>query len=688
MVPLDHPVRKGMWGSLHRQVVYEGPSLIALIVVVIGHADDDLDLAVAVDVAGRAHRVAEIGVSLIVSGGPVGGGGGAAGGAVVDIGLRLVRSIVVRLGCADDDVVVAVAVHVPGRPHRVAEVVVGYVPCNRPSSGDRQPGGRASVEVGPACFVRGSVVILTDDDVVVAVAVHIPGRPHCPAQASLIAGLDAPVRGGRKPSRRAVVDTGPVCSSKISVCANDHIVVAVIVDVPGRPHRVAKLGVGLVALGGPVRGSGKPPRRAVVDIDAALVVLAVVIFRRADDDVVIAIAVDVPGRPHRVAKLGVGLVALGAPGRGGGQAGWGTVIDVGPAFVLLTVTVHDRADDDVVVAVAVDVPRRPHRVAQNRQFLIPFDDPGLGDGGAGRRAVVDIGAARIPPCTAIVLGRTDDDVGKAVAVHVPRRCHRVAQLCLGLVALDGPAGGGGQGVHGDGVDGVGGIEDDADAPLTPALSPRGEGEAGGEGAASGVVDAQFAVAQDAHAEGSGELNGLAVGGEVGGEVAVEGQFEDDFGTRSRRRLVEGKALLQAPFVVHIPPGKGRVGVLVGYAVIVGGEDCRPDRLHRVGTCAEHSRSIAVAGQCQAPLPGRGFVVKEAGDDPHAVWGEIGAQVVGTVGGLVGRLHAIQVGPLLPGNAILGAGNVLLHCRPPVGGDAGDAGQFFWQIVFHSRLRRR
>ncbi len=517
-----------------------------------------------------------------------------------------------------------------------------------------------------ACCAN-SMLRLANDDVVVAVAVHVPCRAHRAAEAGELSGLDGPIRSGGKPSRRAVVDIDAMYRGRGSIRANDHVVVAVVVDVPGRPHRVAEFGPNPVALGGPVRGGGKPTRRAVVDIDAALSALAVVVVGRADDDVVVAVAVDVPRRPHRVAEPGIRLVALGAPGGGVAEAGWGAVIDVGPALILLTVAVPLCADDDVVVAVAVDVPRRPHRPAHSGPSLSPIDDPGIGDGGAGRRAVKDIGAACDCQYIAPVSGRTDDDVAEAVAVHVPRRRHRPAQPCVGLVALDGPAGGGGQGVHGDGVDGIAGVEGEANGSLI-------KGEMGGEGAAGGVVDAQFAVAQDAHAERCGELDGIAAGGEVGDEVAVKGQIEDDFRLRMAsgewRRLVEGKALLQAPFVVHIPPGKGGARVLVGYAVIVGGEDCRPDRLHRVGNCAERSRSIAVAGQCQTPLPGRGFVVKEAGDDPHAVWGEIGAQVVGPVGGLVGRLHVVQIGLLIPGNVVLGAGDVLLHRGPPIVRDAG------------------
>ena len=58
---------------------------------------------------------------------------------------------------------------------------------------------------------------------------------------------------------------------------------------------------------------------------------------------------------------------------------------------------------------------------------------------ARRRAVVDEG----PPLVAWPFRSrgADDDIGEAVAVHIPRRCHRRTEPGVRLVALRGPGGG-------------------------------------------------------------------------------------------------------------------------------------------------------------------------------------------------------------------------------------------------------
>ena len=196
-----------------------------------------------------------------------------------------------------------------------------------------------------APFIRRVIVIVgrADDDVRVAVAVHVPSHPHRPAKACAdLVALGGPVRRGGKPHRRAVIDVGlPFIRLVVVVVARagDDVRVTVAVHVPSRPHRMAKVGANLVALGGPVRRGGKPRRRAVIDVGSPLIRLAVVVVGRADDDVAVTVAVHVPGRPHRIAKLSAGLVALGGPGGRGVKPSRRAVVYIGPPFFIVCVVV-------------------------------------------------------------------------------------------------------------------------------------------------------------------------------------------------------------------------------------------------------------------------------------------------------------------------------------------------------------
>ena len=104
--------------------------------------------------------------------------------------------------------------------------------------------------------------------------------------------------------------------------------------------------------------------RSVVDEGPAPVLQEDVVEGRADDDVGVAVAVDVPRRRHGITERGARLVALGGPGRAAAQPAGRAEIDIGPALVHLAVVEKGRADDDVGVAVAVDIPRRRRRVAE------------------------------------------------------------------------------------------------------------------------------------------------------------------------------------------------------------------------------------------------------------------------------------------------------------------------------------
>ncbi len=67
---------------------------------------------------------------------------------------------------------------------------------------------------------------------------------------------------------------------------DDDVAVAVTVHIPGCAHRVAKVSISLVALGRPGwRWCLRPDAAAVIDIGAPFIRLAVVVVVRADDDI-------------------------------------------------------------------------------------------------------------------------------------------------------------------------------------------------------------------------------------------------------------------------------------------------------------------------------------------------------------------------------------------------------------------
>src|SRR5262249_31871672 len=102
--------------------------------------------------------------------------------------------------------------------------------------------------------------------------------------------------------------------------ADDDVVVAIAVHVERGRHREAEPGVGLVALPDRHGRGGEPGCRAEVDVDASLALLAVGGMGSADDDVGKTIPVHVARGADRDAEAGARLIALGGPGRRGGEA--------------------------------------------------------------------------------------------------------------------------------------------------------------------------------------------------------------------------------------------------------------------------------------------------------------------------------------------------------------------------------
>ena len=172
------------------------------------------------------------------------------------------------------------------------------------------------IDVGLPGIAAGTAVVVggADDDVIVAVAVDVASSGHAVAEpvADGLA-LVRPVRGGRKTGRRAVKDIGLASSraaTAVGIGADDDVVVAVAIDVAGPGNAVAVFVACCLALVRPVRGGRKTGRRAVIHIRLSGAVTTIVVAIGADDDVVVAITVDVASRCYTEAKVVVGCLAL------------------------------------------------------------------------------------------------------------------------------------------------------------------------------------------------------------------------------------------------------------------------------------------------------------------------------------------------------------------------------------------
>ncbi len=241
------------------------------------------------------------------------------------------------------------------------------------------------------------------------------------------------------------------------VCAKDDIGKAVTVHVTGGGHAVAVLDVDHVAFGAPGRsiarngggstGGGKTGGGAKIDVSTAFVGLAGVLFRRADHDVRIPVAVHVARTGHGEAHLCLGFVAFHRPCGGCGKSGRGTVVHVDPSLIGLDIVPEIRTDDDISVPVTRDVPRCGDRVAKIRVEHITFNRPGGVQGGA---VCAQSGGGSMPHedlalvLLAVVIQRcADDDITVGVAVHIARGGHGIAKTGVGLVTFRCPGRGGG-----------------------------------------------------------------------------------------------------------------------------------------------------------------------------------------------------------------------------------------------------
>jgi len=94
----------------------------------------------------------------------------------------------------------------------------------------------------------------------------------------------------------------------------------------------------------------------MVHINAPLLRLAVRGLRCADDDVRIAVIVDIACRRDRAAKHHAGLVAFVGPRRSVSRTGGGAVVEERRAFARLAIGVLRSADEQIGVTVAIDIP--------------------------------------------------------------------------------------------------------------------------------------------------------------------------------------------------------------------------------------------------------------------------------------------------------------------------------------------
>ena len=168
------------------------------------------------------------------------------------------------------------------------------------------------------------------------------------------------------PSRRM---RRPLLSRRGSyiIGADDDVGIAVAVDVAGGATPIRRNWRRLDPTRPSRTGCWQPAGRAEIEISAPFIGLAIVVDQGADDDVGIAIAVDVTGRTGGNAEVGASLVAFSRPIGRAAEPGGRAIEDEGPAFAGLTGVVVEGADDDISIPVAVDIAGRADRPAEVRR---------------------------------------------------------------------------------------------------------------------------------------------------------------------------------------------------------------------------------------------------------------------------------------------------------------------------------
>jgi len=423
--------------------------------------DDEVGEAVPVDVAGRRQTEAEVGSGLVALQLRVDGRPRAVRRAAVDPDEPFGRFRVVVVGRGDREVGEAVPVRVAGRGHRPADLRGLLVPLVHARGGRFEAGVAPQVD-DRAALPHLSVLVArpADDDVPEAVAVDVTGEGERAAEqlvrvdagcgpvgnavdaaGAAVQAVDDPLVGrGDEP---LVVDRG-----------NQHVGVAVAVDVPGgRDGRAERVPLAR-AVERDLRVRGEPAGIPVEDVDPSLVLVLVGQRGGADHDVVVTVAVDVPRGRDGEAEVGGGLPAFPHPVRRRIRAVRPPQVEPRASFLVLAVRVVRGSDDDVVIAVTVDVSGGPHAVAERR--VGPADHrPARDRGDPVRAAEEDPRAADVDEeeLDHVVVRLPHDHIGVAVAVDVPGRADRPAQVGRVLGTVEDPGGTGGNG--GRGRDGQG-----------------------------------------------------------------------------------------------------------------------------------------------------------------------------------------------------------------------------------------
>ena len=171
--------------------------------------------------------------------------------------------------------------------------------------------------------------------------------------------------------------------------------------------------------------------RSVEQIDSTLGILRVErigVVRRADDDVVVPVVIDITRSGYHVAKVAILHSAGIAPGVINGQSRgrWFALVEIGtPNFELGLES--RRADDDVVVVIAVHIPGARNRLAIIGPLRAAALLPGRGRVQGGASVVeIEIG------CTLALRGSldrsADDDVVATIPIHVAGKSDRLPEL--------------------------------------------------------------------------------------------------------------------------------------------------------------------------------------------------------------------------------------------------------------------
>ena len=270
-------------------------------------------------------------------------------------------------------------------------------------------------------------------------------------------------------------------------------------------------------------------------------------------------------------------------------------------------------------------------------------------------AQVDVRAALLD-LVVVVESRADDHVRGAVAVDVPGRGARDAELGTVLIAFRRPRRAGGQRIDLDRIDRVRVVDHDPE----PAHSRFGEScESSADLAASRVLDLELRVAHHLRPLGRREVDRLPVLADRGGQRS--GQRQDE---RQRlratvrrasplRRTRDREPLLESARSVDVPLDD-RVAVILDPVL----RRKQPGRADPPDILA-----APIADQGEPPFP-CGCLL-DAGNDANAPVREVGPEAVSPVRRMPRLGRTLDRSRALPREVVLGLPDVLLGPSPPV-----------------------